>query len=272
MNIDQGQTGILVASYLGGEVGPAQGGGTTSHSGSGSHERGGAFPAEPLAGEVAPESNIGNTEIVTDPAKGSAGNGLAPDNGSDGRDTGDGYEEGTTPPSTPRELSDSEKRVLQDLKARDREVRAHELAHKAAGGSVTGPINFEYTNGPDGKRYVSGGEVSVDTSEGRTPEETIRKMEQVRAAALAPANPSGADRAVAAEAAATEAAARRELAAEGGEVSRPAVTGPTVRGEEVSAAYGATDPERFSSIAPAGTEAGTAGEGTMVQMSVAVFA
>lgn len=101
------------------------------------------------------------------------------------------------------------------LKARDRDVRAHEQAHVAAGGAlVTSGASFSYTTGPDGKRYATGGEVSIDTSSGRTPEETLRKAQQIRRAALAPAQPSGQDRSVAAQATQMEAQARTELQAE----------------------------------------------------------
>ncbi|ANQ84862.1 hypothetical protein dqs_1824 [Azoarcus olearius] len=109
-------------------------------------------------------------------------------------------------------LSEAEQRVLQALQQRDDEVRAHEAAHLAAsGGLAMGGASFSYETGPDGKRYAVGGEVSIDTSAGRSPEETLRKAEQIRAAALAPAEPSAQDRRVAAEAAQMAAEARAEL-------------------------------------------------------------
>lgn len=58
------------------------------------------------------------------------------------------------------------------------------------------------------------GDVRIDTSPGRTPEETLRRAEQVRAAALAPADPSPQDYVVAAEAARMAAEARQAMAAE----------------------------------------------------------
>lgn len=99
------------------------------------------------------------------------------------------------------DLSEEEEKVVQELKARDQEVRAHEAAHAAAGGQYAGAPTYTYTQGPDGRRYATGGEVSIDLSPGRTPEETAQKADQIRAAALAPADPSGQDRAVAAAAA-----------------------------------------------------------------------
>ncbi len=111
------------------------------------------------------------------------------------------------------ELSDSEKRAVENLKSRDREVKAHESAHQRAGsGLVKGGPSFDYTIGPDGKRYATGGEVKIDIAPvNGDPEATIKKMQQVRRAALAPADPSSQDRAVAAKATAIEEKARAEL-------------------------------------------------------------
>ena len=96
----------------------------------------------------------------------------------------------------------------------DREVRQHEMAHMAAGaGMVTSGASYTYTRGPDGQNYAVAGEVSIDTSPGRTPEETIARAERIQAAALAPADPSPQDRSVAAQAAQMAAQARQELAA-----------------------------------------------------------
>ncbi len=115
--------------------------------------------------------------------------------------------------SSGKKLSDDEKREVEELKKTDKEVKAHEQAHLAAGAGVTkGGPHYEYKKGPDGQVYAVGGEVSIDTSEGRTPSETISKMERVRAAATAPANPSGQDMKVAAEAGSKASEARMELA------------------------------------------------------------
>ncbi len=112
-----------------------------------------------------------------------------------------------------KELDTSERQEVQRLAARDREVRAHESAHMAAGGSlVRGGAQFDYKRGPDGVLYAVGGEVSIETSNGRTPEETLRKAETIRRAALAPADPSAQDRSVAAAAAKMAAEARQEMA------------------------------------------------------------
>ncbi len=89
---------------------------------------------------------------------------------------------------------------VRKLKDREQKVRAHENAHKSAGGPLAGTVSYTYTRGPDGKVYITGGEVSIDVSEENSPEATVRKMEQVKAAALAPADPSPQDQSVAARA------------------------------------------------------------------------
>lgn len=111
------------------------------------------------------------------------------------------------------ELSDEDLRRLDRMKADDRAVRAHEAAHMAAGGSlITSGASFKYETGPDGQRYAVAGDVGIDTSKGRTPEDTLARAQQIRAAALAPADPSGQDRAVAAAAGQMATEARAEIA------------------------------------------------------------
>jgi hypothetical protein len=111
-----------------------------------------------------------------------------------------------------KDPTSSEYRELRSMKQRDREVRQHEQAHLAAGGAhVNGGATFGYETGPDGRRYAVSGEVSIDAAPlPDDPEATIRKMQVVRSAALAPAEPSAQDRAVAVEAAQTEAEARAQ--------------------------------------------------------------
>lgn len=110
-----------------------------------------------------------------------------------------------------QDLSTEEKQAVSNLKRRDAEVKAHEASHMASGGGVVqGGAIYEYQSGPDGKMYAVGGEVQIDTSPAGSPDATIRKMQQIRRAALAPAQPSGTDRAVAAQAAQIEAQARME--------------------------------------------------------------
>jgi len=110
--------------------------------------------------------------------------------------------------------AEQDKQVLTELKTRDQEVRAHEAAHKAAGGPLTGAASYSYKTGPDGNKYATGGEVPIDTGKvANDPEATVRKAQIIRAAALAPASPSAQDRAVAAQASAMAAEANGELIA-----------------------------------------------------------
>jgi hypothetical protein len=113
------------------------------------------------------------------------------------------------------ELSESEQQAVSQLQARDAEVRAHEQAHVSAGGGlIASGASFTYQVGPDNKRYAVGGEVSIDTSPGATPEETLDRAARIRAAALAPAAPSAQDRQVAAQADRMASEARQELNAQ----------------------------------------------------------
>lgn len=102
--------------------------------------------------------------------------------------------------------------VIRELQQTEREVVAHEAAHQAAGGQFAGPVSYTYTQGPDGKKYITGGEVPIHVPAGDDPEETLRNMAQVQRAALAPGNPSGQDLSVAAQAGAAAAEARQEIA------------------------------------------------------------
>ena len=107
----------------------------------------------------------------------------------------------TPPPSESVGLDPEELEVISKLAARDREVRAHEQQHQAAGGQFAGSASFSYQTGPDGVQYAVGGEVSIDISVvANNPQATIEKMRTVRNAALAPAEPSTQDRSVAAAA------------------------------------------------------------------------
>ncbi|MDD4884181.1 putative metalloprotease CJM1_0395 family protein [Sulfuricurvum sp.] len=107
--------------------------------------------------------------------------------------------------SSTAKSSSSAQALISKLASTDTKVRAHEAAHIAAGGGVvSGGANFSYTKGPDGKMYATAGEVPIDTSEGKTPEETIQKARQIAAAAMAPSDPSPQDYRVAASAAVME--------------------------------------------------------------------
>lgn len=112
------------------------------------------------------------------------------------------------------ELTPEEEKEVEKLKKIDREVRAHEQAHQAAGGGlIRGGPNYQYQKGPDNRNYAVAGEVQIDISPvPGDPQATIMKMQQVKRAAMAPADPSPQDRAASARASQIEAQARQELA------------------------------------------------------------
>ena len=111
------------------------------------------------------------------------------------------------------QLTETEQKAVKELKTRDDEVRRHEEQHQSAGGQYASSPTYDMTKGPDGVMYATGGEVRIDLAKESTPQATIDKMNQVRAAALAPQEPSAQDRRVAARAAQLAGEARAELLA-----------------------------------------------------------
>ena len=149
------------------------------------------------------------------------------------------------------QLSEAEQKQVDRLKKNDAEIHRHEQAHAAAGGQYTGAPQFGYTDGPDGRRYATSGHVSIDvTPVAGDPKATIAKMDVVRRAANAPAEPSGADRAVAGKAAAAKQQAQIELA----QLKADELAG--TKDEEVAATPGggiakSDDEDRTKQAAPA---------------------
>lgn len=121
---------------------------------------------------------------------------------------------------TQQEASSEEQvqQVINQLKARDTEVRAHEQAHMATAGSYATGMSFVYQTGPDGRQYAVGGEVGIDTSTiSGDPEANLQKAIVLQRAALAPAEPSAQDQRVARAASQMMAQARVEMAAQAAE-------------------------------------------------------
>lgn len=124
------------------------------------------------------------------------------------------------------QLSDEEKQQVAELKKRDAEVRRHEQAHAAAGGQYAGAPSYSFQRGPDGRSYAVGGSVPIDTAAiPGDPQATVRKMQRVQRAALAPADPSSQDRSIAARAASQKIQAQAEAAAERTEELRETTQG-----------------------------------------------
>jgi SprA-related family len=137
------------------------------------------------------------------------GNGSLSSNGNQ-KDELSGEKKGS---GSDKELSESDKKEVEKLKSRDTEVRQHEMAHLAAAGNLaSGGASYEYEKGPDGNSYAVGGEVNISVGGGSTPEERISNAEKAERAALAPSEPSSADKQIASEARSMATEARQELA------------------------------------------------------------
>ena len=113
--------------------------------------------------------------------------------------------------SDPKELSQDEKRLVKDLSSRDSEVKTHEAAHQAAGGGMAGAASYTYQQGPDGKMYAIGGEVSISTPVSSSPQEALKNARTVAASALAAGSPSPQDFSVASSAKVMEMKALQEI-------------------------------------------------------------
>lgn len=111
-------------------------------------------------------------------------------------------------------FSEQEQNKIDELKDRHAEVVTHEQAHAGAGGQYAGSPSYSYETGPDGVKYAVSGEVSIDTAKvPNDPQATIVKAQQIKRAALAPAEPSSQDRRVAASADRLASEARQEILA-----------------------------------------------------------
>jgi len=154
----------------------------------------------------------------------------------------------------PDGLTDPERQQVRELQRTDADVRRHEQAHAAVGGPYAGAPRYQFATGPDGKQYAVSGQVSIDASPiPGNPQATIQKLRIVQRAALAPGEPSGQDRQVAATAQRGIIEARQQLAQETAEqrAEAAAETGQEVIGENVG-------PIRNEALASPVTDAATA--------------
>lgn len=159
--------------------------------------------------------------------------------------------------SSSQALTPEEQQMVQQLKQRDMEVKTHEMAHLAVAGQyASGGASFTYQQGPDGRRYAIGGEVPIDLSAEKTPEETIAKMRTIKRAAMAPAEPSSADRGVAATATALESQARQEVQTQETEAAREQTTLDKADNSTAEASKSAESNEAAESSATSGTTEG----------------
>ncbi|PKM31521.1 MAG: hypothetical protein CVV08_14770 [Gammaproteobacteria bacterium HGW-Gammaproteobacteria-12] len=199
-------------------------------------------PARPLSSDVSPDIARADQAPVAAPQEQQA------DSAASGREEADRDTNSSTPAGEP-EPSPQEQRQQQleiaDLVQRDREVRTHEQAHAAVGGQYAGAPTYSFKRGPDGQRYAVSGEVSIDTAPvPNDPEATLRKMEIVLRAALAPIEPSPQDLRVAALAQAQAAQARVELAEQRREEATNAVEQRKARDEARQADESPAEPSQ----------------------------
>jgi len=131
--------------------------------------------------------------------------------------------------STAKKLNDAEQAELSSLKARDNKVRQHVQAHFGAGAglNISSPA-LVYQRGADGVNYAVGGDVRISTATGGKPEDRLAHAEMIMAAALAPADPSAADRSAASSAQHMAQQARADLLRQD-------------NGDAVKHAYGSSD-------------------------------
>lgn len=98
-------------------------------------------------------------------------------------------------------LSDAALMEVSKLKARDAQLRQHEQAHHAASAGVdVSSASFTYQRGPNGVSYAVSGDVRIDTTAPLNPEDRLAQAAMISDVALAPADPTPTDRAVAAKA------------------------------------------------------------------------
>lgn len=190
-------------------------------------------PAVPAPEGVTESSNARNGDGPSSARE--AGRGREPQGAPEGRERGQRQREDDGGSRGPDDASPEQQSATNELRSRDREVRQHEQAHKVVGGQYAGAPTYDYERGPDGQLYATGGQVSIDTSPvPDDPQATINKMQVVRAAALAPAEPSPQDIQAAQEATSQMLAARAELQAD----QREDVTG----GDDASGTTSESEP------------------------------
>lgn len=87
---------------------------------------------------------------------------------------------------------------IKHMKAWENHVIAHERMHMLSGGGMVGAPSYVYKMGPDGKSYITGGEVTLYVPKTATLEGSEASLSKLKSAALAPLDPSPKDMAAAA--------------------------------------------------------------------------
>ncbi len=192
------------------------------------HTEQGGSAAQQIGKNASPPEIATNTEDISHSVKADVGTGVTsinntpniensakpldptevPETNKQQKQSGDATEES----GSESDFSDVELKQISSLKSRDAEVIQHERAHASVGGQYTGAPSYSYKTGPDGVQYAISGEVSIDTSIiSGNPQATLQKAQTIRAAALAPAQPSSQDMRVAAQAATMAQKARSDI-------------------------------------------------------------
>jgi len=97
------------------------------------------------------------------------------------------------------------------LKEWENHVISHEQAHMMVGGSMVGAPSYTYAYGPDGRKYITGGEVSFHLPVGSSMEDGVKALKRLKAAATASSDASPADLKAAAAAASMEISVNKTL-------------------------------------------------------------
>lgn len=161
------------------------------------------------------KDDINDEAVISDEAKAllEADEAYSKDNGSENETKSSDTSQKTQDISSfAQELTPAQKQQIAELKIRDSEVKAHEQAHLAAASGIGASApHYDYEVGPDGKKYAVGGEVNISFTKSQNPSENLANAQTMKTAALAPAQPSGQDRAVAAKADRLIAEAKQEI-------------------------------------------------------------
>jgi hypothetical protein len=82
--------------------------------------------------------------------------------------------------SLPTSLTANERSKLAQLRMKDAAVRSQQFSQIAVAGSLASGTNTEFTSGPDGRLYATGGKIEVDTNPGSTPLESLSRASRLR--------------------------------------------------------------------------------------------
>ena len=98
----------------------------------------------------------------------------------------------------------SVRKEIKRLEQWEAHVISHEKMHLLSSGGLAGTPSYTYTYGPDGKKYIQGGEVNFYLPAGLSLESGKAAVARLKAAASAPTDPSPSDQRALAMASAIE--------------------------------------------------------------------